>query len=120
METKTTLTSLTSEKSTRRVVLGTGLKLGYAAPLVAASFKLSSIGTLAKPVQCCTAEGKVGVCHVVEGKGELGNGYNFICIDESAVETEGHNNHETKDGRKDIFPVKCSDECGGGQTVSLY
>lgn len=36
-----------AERQSRRTVLGTGAKLAYAAPLVAASFKLTASGTLA-------------------------------------------------------------------------
>ena len=51
-------------------------------------------------------EHKVWVCHVVEGQGELKNGYNLIEVDVAAVETEGHLNHVSNDGlRRDIIPA---------------
>ena len=48
---------------------------------------------------------KVWICHVVEGQGELKNGYNLIEVDEAAIESEGHQNHVSKDGRRDIIPA---------------
>ena len=48
-------------------------------------------------------EPKVWICHVVEGQGELKNGYNLIEVDEAAVDGQGQNDHTqhvTKDGRR--------------------
>lgn len=43
---------LADRKSTRRQVVGTGVKLAYAAPLIAASFKLSAGGAAALSPNC--------------------------------------------------------------------
>ena len=48
---------------------------------------------------------EVWICHVVEGQGELKNGYNLIQVDQAAIESEGHQNHVSKDGRRDIIPA---------------
>ncbi len=48
---------------------------------------------------------KVWICHVVEGQGELKNGYNLIYVDEAAIQSEGHLNHVSKDGQRDIIPA---------------
>lgn len=45
-----------SARSSRRIVLGTGLKLAYGAPLVAASFKLSSLSASAEDGPCTCIE----------------------------------------------------------------
>jgi hypothetical protein len=47
------LNSRLNSKSTRRTVVTTGVKLAYATPLVAASFKLNANGSLAQvPEEC--------------------------------------------------------------------
>jgi len=111
--------------------MATGAKLAYAAPLVAVTMKLTATGALAgkpdKPVQCCQGKyldhkgdqhNEVGICHKVNGQGELGNGFDFICVDDDSVKYQGHLQHST-DAQHigELIGVKCSDECVGDGTV---
>ncbi len=62
---------------------------------------------------------KPWICHPVEGKGELGNGWNLINpskasshIDESAYPDGVYWKHETRDGRHDEYAVDGSCPAG--------
>jgi hypothetical protein len=46
--------------TTRRRVIGTGVKLAYAAPLVAATFKLGNLDASAQPVDVSPPEDDIG------------------------------------------------------------
>ena len=51
---------------------------------------------------------KTWICHVVEGRGEDGIGYNYIEVDNDSIDGEGNNDHTqhlAKDGRRDIIPA---------------
>jgi LPXTG-motif cell wall-anchored protein len=75
------------------------------AMLGVAAFGAASTGGVGATKPDDEGEHKVWICHVVEGQGELKNGYNLIEVDVAAVETEGHRNHVSKDGRRDIIPA---------------
>jgi LPXTG-motif cell wall-anchored protein len=51
---------------------------------------------------------KTWICHVVEGQGENGTGYNHIEVDNDSIDGAGNNDHTqhvAKDGRRDIIPA---------------
>lgn len=62
---------------------------------------------------------KESVCHPVNGKGELGNGWNLIPPDKhsSHIDDEGNGKHTSNDGRTDIISVDgtCPDPDPGPQ-----
>jgi hypothetical protein len=71
------------------------------------------------PAQAGGNSGKGGnddkpwICHPVEGKGELGNGWTLINPDQASRhidEKTGKGMHETKDGRTDRYAVKSGGE----------
>ena len=47
------------------------------------------------------------ICHPVNGKGELGNGWNLISPDKhsSHIDEQGNGKHESNDGRTDVLAV---------------
>jgi LPXTG-motif cell wall-anchored protein len=68
-------------------------------------------------VTCEQPEPKKEVCHPVNGKGELGNGWNIIPPDQASShidEETGAGFHESKDGRTDVYAV--DGKCPGGAT----
>ena len=48
-------------------------------------------------------EHKTTICHVVNGNGSTGFGYNLITVDNSSL--EAHGAHEARDGRVDQIPA---------------
>ncbi len=119
MDEKPVVPTVVNDKSTRREILGTGAKLAYAAPLVAATFKLSASGALATgdhgDKNCCPewdhheAEGGdhedpkwlYAVCH--ENK--------FYCVILKKSEAEAHKAHGDTVVKWE-YPRVCLPECG--------
>lgn len=58
---------------------------------------------------------KTWICHVVNGEGELKNGYNLIEVDLAATNGPDHYQHVSNDGRHDIIPAPGGEfsTCGG-------
>lgn len=99
------------EKTNRRTVIGTGAKIAYASPLIAASFKLSMTGAAAVSPggECETFACGGGLCFSGEG---------YVCACFELVERPGHGicNGDVLCGS--AISCKSNDDCGGGTCVT--
>lgn len=129
MSEETTVPTPVTGKSTRRDILGTGVKLSYAAPLVAASFKLSASGALAGNrgdhdyKNCCWPDRNWD--HGLEGGNHYPKKYDYaVCKDGefACLELTKDEAQKLKDGGATVIKVEdrkvCLPDCGGN-TVSL-
>lgn len=127
----------TSSRLTRRTIVTTGTKLAYAAPLVAASFKLTGRGAFATDwvwMDVITLEEqglivgqdspqcKVIICHATcsESGGNTHVGYSAIEIPSNCTETpeealaahllSPQHQNGCQDNRTDVFPLNVTED----------
>ncbi len=106
---------ITSDQITRRTIVATGAKLAYAAPVVATSMKLSSIGAGAVSGGCYCKSGVWILSSEANGVGDI-----FV-DDDLIVYVNGDPVFKDWDGGESkIYPFKIEAPCGSKLCVEAY